>query len=94
MDCVPSNLFPRIVALLAKHRVAAEINFHIQETTPEFVESCLEAGVKLVFGSDSHNLYEVGEFYPHLELIRRCGITATDLPNILADIQPTVEAHC
>lgn len=88
---LPPALIPGILTLLRKHNVAAEINFHIQETSPEFVTACVDAGVKLTFGSDSHNLYEVGEFYPHLELIRRCGFAPGDLPAIMADIRPTID---
>jgi histidinol phosphatase-like PHP family hydrolase len=31
---------------------------------------CIERGVKIALGSDAHNLLEVGDFYPHLELLR------------------------
>jgi histidinol phosphatase-like PHP family hydrolase len=34
----------------------------------------VEKGVKIVFGSDSHNLYEVGEFYGFLNLMRRLEV--------------------
>ena len=85
---MPASLVPGIAALLHEHNVAAEINFHIQETSPEFVKTCVDAGVKFVFGSDSHNLYEVGEFYPHLELMRRCGYSNSDLTEIMADVRP------
>jgi histidinol phosphatase-like PHP family hydrolase/predicted phosphodiesterase len=85
---LPPSLVPRMLALLREHGVAAEINFHVQDTSPEFLTACVESGVKVVFGSDSHNLYEVGEFYPHLDLLRRCGLSESDLPRILADIRP------
>lgn len=85
---VPDQLMDDVVRLLKEHNVAAEINFHIQNTSEEFVLKCVEAGVKLVFGSDSHNLYEVGEFYPHLQLLERCGYSHSDLPQILGDFRP------
>lgn len=78
-ELVPPSFVPRLMELLREHNVAAEVNFHNQETSPEFVRACVESGVKMVFGSDSHNLYEVGEFYPHLELMRRSGIAESDL---------------
>ena len=53
--------------------MAAELNFHSNEPPPDFVRMCLEAGVRLALGSDAHNLYEVGEFAPHLALLRECG---------------------
>lgn len=89
----PPTLVPRILALLREHGVAAEINFHVQETFHDFLTSCVESGVKFVFGSDSHNLYEIGEFYPHLELMRRCGYAESDLPHLMADIRPAVDSR-
>jgi histidinol phosphatase-like PHP family hydrolase/calcineurin-like phosphoesterase family protein len=84
---ISPELTAELVALLKANNVAAEINFHTQETDAEFVKACVESGVKLTFGSDSHNLYEVGEFYPHLELLKECGYGHSDLPEILADLR-------
>ena len=83
---LPANLIPGIVEQLRLNNVAAEINFHGQITTPLFLKTCLDAGVKVVFGSDSHTYYEIGEFGPHLDLIKACGLSYADLPNILANI--------
>jgi len=69
----PEYLFPDVVRLLKKHNVAAELNFHTNEPPLKFVEMCLEEGVKFAFGSDAHNLYEVGEFYPNLRLLQEAG---------------------
>lgn len=69
----PPGLVEPTVQLLKRHGTAAEVNFHTNEPDPVFVRRCIEAGVPLAFGSDAHNLYEVGEFYPHLELLRRAG---------------------
>ena len=30
---------------------------------------CIKNGIKISLGSDTHNLYEVGEFYPHVKLL-------------------------
>ena len=80
----PEALFEPTVRLLREHDVAAEINFHTNEPPQAFVRLCLEAGVKLTLGSDAHNLYEVGEFAPHLALIGACGFDG-DLRDILLD---------
>ncbi len=82
-DGPPQWLMPKLVALLKEHKVAAEINFHTQVTTPEFVTLCLNEGVKLALGSDSHNQYEVAELSPHLALLRECGCRDSDLPQVL-----------
>lgn len=65
----PARLFQPTMELLKKHQVAAEINYHTNEPPLEFFQMCVNNGVKLTLGSDSHNLYEVGEFYPHLKLL-------------------------
>jgi histidinol phosphatase-like PHP family hydrolase len=79
----PEELFPVMAKLLKKHDVAAELNFHTNEPPPKFVEICLNEGVNLSLGSDSHNLYEVGEFHPHLELLNSLGCSGDSLRNVL-----------
>ena len=69
----PETLFAPVCRLLRDHRVAAELNFHTNEPPPKFFKMCIESGVKLVFGSDAHNLYEVGELAPHLEMLSAMG---------------------
>lgn len=78
------GLFDPVVRMLREAGVAAEINFHTQQPPAQFVRLCLEADVKLTFGSDSHNLYEIGFFVPHLQLLRDCGYDG-DLKDILVD---------
>lgn len=70
---VPEKLFAPTVKLLREAQVAAEINYHTNDPPVQFAKMCLEGGVKFSFGSDSHNLYEIGDFYPHLELMKQCG---------------------
>jgi histidinol phosphatase-like PHP family hydrolase len=71
----PKELYIPVADLLKETGTAMEINFHTNTPDPEFVRLCIERGVKIAFGSDAHNLYEVGEFYPHLELIKNIGFT-------------------
>jgi len=80
----PPELFRPIAQMLRETGVAAEINFHTNEPPVEFVRRCIEEGVKLSLGTDSHNLYEVGELAPHLALIRQAGYDG-DLADILTD---------
>lgn len=72
-------IFPKtmkeVVTLLRLTNTAAEINFHTNEPQVEFVKMCLNDGVKLALGSDSHSLYEVGDFALHLDLIKRSGFS-------------------
>ena len=83
----PPQVIEPTVRLLRKHNTAAEINFHTNEPSVKFVRQCLSQGVKLTFGSDAHNLYEVGEFYPHLQLLREAGFTSNP-QEILLPIRP------
>jgi len=70
----PRHLFRPMAQLLAAHGAAAEINFHTNEPNPDFFRCCLEEGVPIALGSDAHALYEVGEFAPHLNLLRQAGV--------------------
>ena len=80
----PEDLFAPVVKLLRDANVAAEINFHTNEPSPEFFRMCIEAGVKLTFGGDAHHLREIGEFWPHLNLLRDIGFDG-ELKDILID---------
>ncbi len=79
---MPERLYKPVIRLLRDHGVAVEMNFHVNTPDPEFFAQCLRAGVKVSLGSDAHNLYEVGEFAPHLELLSQIGYDG-DLAGIL-----------
>jgi len=66
---VPIELCRPVAELLATYGVAAEVNYHTNEPDPRFFELCLERGVKIALGSDSHALWEVGDLRPHLRLL-------------------------
>lgn len=70
----PEYLFEELSAMLKEHGVSPEINYHTNTPETEFFKLCLDKGLKLAFGSDSHNLYEVGEFAPHLDFLKSCGV--------------------
>lgn len=79
----PEHLYPVVADLLARRKVAAEINFHSNQPEPEFFRLCLARGVRISFGSDSHELAQIGEFAPHLRLLSEIGVPLADLPRIL-----------
>jgi histidinol phosphatase-like PHP family hydrolase len=79
----PAHLYGWMAERLARAGVAAEINFHTNENEPLFFRACADAGVKIALGSDSHDLAEVGEFYPHLEVLKRAGIAPERLGDVL-----------
>jgi histidinol phosphatase-like PHP family hydrolase len=80
----PTALFLPVARLLREHNTAAEINFHTNEPAAEFVRICLELGVKITFGSDAHNLYEIGDFHPHMALLQEAGFTGNPRDILLA----------
>jgi len=82
---VSASLIGPTVEVLRASGVAAELNFHYNDPSLVFVQRCLEAGVRLTLGSDSHNLSEIGEFAPHLALLRRCGCDH-DLERVLLNV--------
>lgn len=86
----PRELYPWMAKVLKRTGVAAEINFHTNEPTPEFVQMCVESGIKLTFGSDAHDLWEVGEFFGHLQLLKNLGISR-DVSNYL--LQPATNHY-
>ena len=83
---VPERLFDPVVRILKEHGVAAEMNFHHNRPQPQFIKNCIDAGVGITFGSDAHNLYEVGEFAPHLQCLKEIGYDG-DVKDILKEIR-------
>ncbi len=80
---LPRHLFPTVAGLLADSGVAAEINFHTDSPDPEFIRLCVERGVKLALASDTHDLAEAGEFWPHVNVLRQAGLTPKTYPDVL-----------
>lgn len=80
----PSRALCRhLASRLAATGVAAELNYHNEKPEPDFVLACLDAGVRLSLGSDSHRVDEVSDFWPHLQLLRSFGVSDSDLDRIL-----------
>jgi len=79
----PVRLFQPVAELLAHYGTAAEINYHTYSPELEFIKICIAKGVKLALGSDTHDLAEAGEFYPHTDLMRRAGISPDEFKNHL-----------
>ncbi len=72
---VPTELYPVLAGMLAETNTAAEINFHVNQPDPAFFAECIERGLKISFGSDSHAVYEAAAFWPHLEVLRTAAGT-------------------
>lgn len=87
----PRRLFEPLARLLESHDVAAEINFHHNRPRAEFTRLCIDMGVKLTFGSDAHNLYEIGAFDRHLRFLEMDVGYDGDLGDILFSACPDQE---
>lgn len=72
----PTHLYGELASLLAATDAAAEINFHGNWSDPVFFAKCTEKGAKIAFGSDAHELREVGSFGPHLDTLRQAAGTS------------------
>ncbi len=79
----PPHLHAPTAKLLADAGVAVEINFHTNDPDVRFIAECLDRGVRVALGSDSHDLAEVADFAPHLEILREAGVRAEDLADVL-----------
>ncbi len=78
----PKEVYGPLVEMLAHYGVAAELNFHKNNNDPVFFEKCLQNNVKISFGSDAHNLNEIGSFNGYLEFM--AGICPpAKLPDVL-----------
>ncbi len=67
------KLFEPMIDILKRYGIAAEINYHLNNPSVEFFSRCIEEGVRLTFGSDSHEIWELGNFVPNLGLLEHIG---------------------
>jgi len=81
----PVEMYDDMVRLLKKYGAAAEINCHRHVCQPEFYKRCIDAGVKITLGSDSHREWQVGMFWPHLDVLEKCGVGPGNLDKVLVD---------
>lgn len=67
----PPEVFAPVAKMLRSAGVAAEINYHLNAQHEEFLSLCIEHGVKLAFGSDSHTVPQVGNLGANLAMVQR-----------------------
>jgi histidinol phosphatase-like PHP family hydrolase len=72
---VPREVVRPIVQRAKERRIAIEINSHTQRDPDEyFIRTCINEGVKLAMGTDTHNIIEIGDFSHHKALLAELGI--------------------
>lgn len=80
----PPEVIEPLVRMLRDSGVAAEINFHYNTQHEEFLWRCIEEGVKIAFGSDSHTVPQVGNLGANLALVQRLA-GRQDVSDLLYD---------
>jgi len=70
----PTEMYRPLARLLKAHDAAAEVNCHGSLPDPEFLRVCAEEGTRLVLSSDAHRLEDVGDFRPHLRVLKAAGV--------------------
>ena len=79
----PTHLYPVLAGLLADSGVALEVNFHTNQPDPTLIRLCVDKGVKIAFASDSHDLAEAGEFWPHFNVLKQAGVTTKQFTDVV-----------
>ncbi len=81
------KIIEHVVEALDRSDTAAEINFHMGGPPVEFVTMCMDRDVKLALGGDAHHLLDIGNFGPHLALLKQAG-APSDLSEVLLYLDP------
>ncbi len=68
----------KIIQCAVKNCVALEINSICQYPKAPFIKMAKEAGAKFSFGSNGHQLQELRNYDYCLEMVKECGLTASD----------------
>ena len=67
----PTHLYEYTIDILKSSKIAAEVNFHNNNPDPSFFKMCIDNGVKISIGTDSHKLKEVCQFEKYLNFITK-----------------------
>jgi len=69
-------MIARLVELAKRHRIALEINSHsVISGDLELLSACVQAGVEVAFGTDSHSVAEIGCLDYQVKLLAAAGLT-------------------
>jgi histidinol phosphatase-like PHP family hydrolase/calcineurin-like phosphoesterase family protein len=80
---IPEFVYEEVVDILSENGVAMELSFGAGGPPAPFIRQCLERGVKIAFGSDSHELYQIGDLAPHVSFLRHAVGFNGDLGDVL-----------
>ena len=81
---VPREVVRPIVQRAKERGIAIEINSHTQRDPDEyFVRTCIDEGVKLAMGTDTHNIIEIGDFSHHKALLAGLGVREEEIDSLV-----------
>lgn len=77
---VPKEVIKPIIQKVKEKGTAIEINSHnYPDPSPEFIRACIDEGVKLSIGTDTHRIDEFGDFSIHRRLLQEAGVSLSDI---------------
>lgn len=85
----PAHLYETVADLLRENGVAAELSFHTYKPDLEFIKVCLKKGVPIALASDTHDLAQAGEFWPHIQALKQAGLAPKSFPDHLFAAGPS-----
>jgi len=81
---VPREVVWPIVQKAKERGIAIEINSHSQKDPDAyFVRTCIDEGVKLAIGTDTHNIAEIGDFSYHKALLAELGVRDEEIDSLV-----------
>lgn len=81
---IPREVVRPIVNRAREKGIAIEVNSHTQrDPDPYFVKMCIDEGVKLAMGTDTHEISEIGDFSHHKSLFAELGIPPDQLDSLM-----------
>ncbi len=81
---IPREVVRPIVQRAKERGIAIEINSHSQKDPDAyFVRACIDEGVKLAIGTDTHNIVEIGDFSHHKTLLAELGIRDEEIDSLV-----------
>ena len=81
---VPQEVVRPIVQRAKERGIAIEINSHSQRDPDEFfVQTCIDEGVKLAMGTDTHNIAEIGDFSYQIAILSKLGVSEEEMDSLI-----------
>lgn len=92
---VPLEVIRWLVAQADRAGAALEVNCHWQvpQCDIPMVRMCVERGVKVAIGSDTHRPHEFGDFRYHVEVLRKAGVREDEWEQITLAAAPAKGAR-